>query len=55
MTQNIERDDILLAEMLVLAEQLKGSDDALVVGQYEHLHARVAALIELRSLATATA
>ena len=56
MMQDGERDDkTLLAEMLALAERLKASDDALLVGQYAHLHARVAALIALRSLADETA
>ncbi|MES2269958.1 MAG: hypothetical protein V4533_03665 [Pseudomonadota bacterium] len=41
----------LLAEMLALADRLTESEDALLAGQYAHLHARVAALIELRSLA----
>lgn len=41
-------EDAILAEMLTLAEQLVGTDDALMVGQYDYLRARVAALIELR-------
>ncbi|MEP6784495.1 MAG: hypothetical protein ABI898_02015 [Sphingomonadales bacterium] len=49
------REDQLLAEMLALAEQLKASDDELLVGQYAYLHARISALIELRSMAGMTA
>tara|TARA_R110000782_G_scaffold35839_1_gene85635 strand:- start:23 stop:208 length:186 start_codon:yes stop_codon:yes gene_type:complete len=47
-------DGRLLAEMLALADRLKESEDALLAGQYAHLHARVAALIELRSLTDTT-
>ena len=42
-------DSALLAEMLALADRLAKSEDALLVGQYAYLRARVAALIELRS------
>lgn len=45
----MQDDDALLAEMLRLADRLIESDDALVVGQYAFLRARIAALIELRS------
>jgi hypothetical protein len=38
----------LLADMLEAAEKLCRSDDALLVGQYEYLRARINALIELR-------
>jgi hypothetical protein len=41
-------DDAILAEMLALAERLATTDDALMTGQYNHLRARIAALIELR-------
>lgn len=41
----------LLLEMLTLAERLAESEDALMTGQYVHLRARIAALIELRSFA----
>jgi hypothetical protein len=46
-----EDDAALLAEMLMLADRLAESEDALLAGQYAHLRARVAALIELRSFA----
>ncbi|WP_432770020.1 MAG: hypothetical protein HEQ22_04530 [Sphingopyxis sp.] len=42
-------EDRLLEDMLVLAERLAESDDALMKGQYAQLRARIAALIELRS------
>ena len=56
MTQTDEPNDDgpVLAQMLALAERLITTDDALLQGQYAHLHARVAALIELRSMADAT-
>lgn len=38
----------LLAEMLAAAEKLCRSDDALLVGQYEYLRARIRALMEMR-------
>ena len=41
----------ILLEMLALADRLAESEDALVTGQYAHLRARIAALIELRSYA----
>ncbi|MBP8233221.1 hypothetical protein [Rhizorhabdus sp.] len=41
-------EDALLAEMLVLAERLTTTDDALMAGQYAYLRARIAALVELR-------
>lgn len=41
-------EDAILAQMLALAERLSATDDALMVGQYDHLRARIAALIELR-------
>lgn len=53
MTQ--DGDDRVLAEMLTLAEQLKASEDELLAGQYAYLHARISALIELRSMAGAVA
>lgn len=43
-----ENDDAILREMLMLADRLCASDDALLVGQYRHLRARVDALLELR-------
>jgi len=48
-------EDHILAEMLALADRLSASDDALMVGQYTYLHARIAALIELRSAAAPAA
>lgn len=53
MTQDDE--DRVLSEMLALAEQLKATEDQLLAGQYAYLHARIAALIELRSMAGAVA
>jgi hypothetical protein len=44
--------DRILAEMLALAERLTAGEDAMMEGQYEHLRARVAALIALRSAGT---
>jgi hypothetical protein len=41
-------DDAILAEMLRQSERLCESTDALLVGQYRHLHDRIRALIELR-------
>lgn len=38
----------LLAEMLKAAEMLCRSKDALLVGQYEYLRARIEAVMELR-------
>jgi hypothetical protein len=55
MTEADDRDDRVLAEMLALAEQLKDSEDELLAGQYAYLHARISALIELRSMAGDTA
>ncbi|MES2495771.1 MAG: hypothetical protein V4618_06645 [Pseudomonadota bacterium] len=46
-------EDALLAELLERADRLVETDDALMVGQYAHLRARIAALIELRGLAAA--
>lgn len=45
-------EDRLLAEMLMLADRLAESDDALMAGQYALLRARIAALIELRAFGT---
>jgi hypothetical protein len=41
----------LLAAMLQAAEQLCGSPDALMVGQYRHLRERIRALIAVRECA----
>ncbi len=41
----------MLRDMLAIADRLAESEDALIAGQYAHLRARVAALIELRSFA----
>lgn len=41
-------EDAILAAMLCDAERLCATSDALLAGQYEHLHARVSALIEIR-------
>lgn len=41
-------DDAVLESMLREAERLCATEDALLKGQYEHLRARIAALIELR-------
>jgi hypothetical protein len=41
-------DDAVLAAMLAQAERLCATGDALLKGQYEHLRARIDALIELR-------
>lgn len=46
-----EAEGTILAEMLALADRLAESEDALMAGQYAHLRARVAALIEVRSFA----
>ena len=46
-----EDEGALLLEMLAIADRLAASEDALLAGQYAHLRARVAALIELRSFA----
>jgi len=43
-----EEEDRLLAEMRALADRLVETEDALMAGQYAHLHARIAALIVLR-------
>ncbi len=49
MTRQMD-EDALLAEMLALADRLVETDDALMAGQYAHLRARIAALVELRGL-----
>ena len=41
-------EDAILAEMLALADRLTRTEDALMAGQYDHLRARIAALIALR-------
>ncbi|AJP71228.1 hypothetical protein [Sphingomonas hengshuiensis] len=41
----------MLRDMLAIADRLAASEDALMAGQYAHLRARVAALVELRSFA----
>ena len=41
-------EDAVLRAMLADAERLCATDDALLKGQYEHLRARIDALIELR-------
>jgi len=38
---------VILARMLADAERLCGTRDALMVGQYKHLHGRIAALVEI--------
>ncbi len=43
-------DDTILRAMLEQARQLCQTDDALMKGQYEHLLARVDALLALRTL-----
>ncbi len=43
-----DRDDVILAALLREADLLCDSDDALMIGQYRHLRARIAALIEER-------
>ena len=47
----MEEEGCLLREMLAIADRLAASQDALMTGQYIHLRARIAALIELRSFA----
>ncbi|MDB5362618.1 MAG: hypothetical protein JWO51_3915 [Rhodospirillales bacterium] len=42
-----ERDYQILSRMLSDAESLCRTQDALLVGQYSHLHGRIAALVEL--------
>jgi len=46
-------EDALLRAMLADAERLCATDDALLKGQYQHLRARIDALIELRRGAAA--
>jgi hypothetical protein len=46
-------DDAVLRAMLVQAERLCRSGDALMAGQYEYLRARIDALLELRCCAAA--
>ena len=41
------RDHRILSRMLVDADELCGSADALLVGQYRHLRGRIAALIDI--------
>ncbi|MDB5396699.1 MAG: hypothetical protein JWM91_4205 [Rhodospirillales bacterium] len=49
MSEQSERDDdAILANMLLEAESLCRSKDALLCGQYRHLQDRIRALIELR-------
>lgn len=48
-----DQESAMLAEMLAIADRLAASEDALLVGQYAHLRARIAALIELRALGEA--
>ncbi|MFC3712557.1 hypothetical protein ACFOMD_08250 [Sphingoaurantiacus capsulatus] len=43
-----ENDDAILNEMLKLVDKLCQSGDALLVGQYRHLRARIDVLLELR-------
>jgi hypothetical protein len=43
-------DDTVLRAMLAQAEQLCATGDGLLKGQYEHLRARIDALLELRRL-----
>jgi hypothetical protein len=38
----------ILGDMLTAAELLCKTDDALLLGQYQHLRGRICALIELR-------
>jgi hypothetical protein len=49
----LQDDDAVLAAMLEMADRLCASGDALVVGQYKHLRARIDALIELRRTSAA--
>ena len=46
-------DDAVLRAMLAEAERLCTTGDALLKGQYEHLRARIDALIELRRVSAA--
>jgi hypothetical protein len=46
-------DDTVLRSMLAQAEQLCATGDGLLKGQYEHLRARIDALLELRRLSVA--
>jgi len=46
-------DDAVLRAMLAQAERLCATGDALLKGQYEHLRARIDALIELRRVSAA--
>lgn len=48
MTDQIQNDDAILANMLREAESLCRSEDALLCGQYRYLQDRIRALIELR-------
>lgn len=41
-------DAAILARMLELADRLAATDDEILVGQYAHLRARIAALAELQ-------
>lgn len=49
-----DQDHLILLRMLEDARQLCFSPDALLVGQYQHLHGRIAALVE-QTLPIATA
>jgi len=49
---SFEDEDRCLAEMLALADRLVQSKDALMVGQYVYLRARIMALLALREGAT---
>ena len=42
-----QTDEAILREMIALADKLCRSSDALLVGQYRHLRARIDALLEL--------
>ena len=50
MIQPTDDDDAVLRSMLAQAEQLCTTGDGLLKGQYEHLRARIDALLELRRL-----
>jgi hypothetical protein len=46
-TDPTERDYVVLTRMLSDAEQLCRTDDPFMLGQYRHLHGRVAALVDM--------
>ena len=54
MAEQSRDDDAVLRAMLIEAERLCATGDALLKGQYDHLRARIDALLELRRTTTAS-